>query len=107
MQKQKYITLVEKGMRIRVTFIDFFFQVMHPRILTVVSSQIHQCKSGWVKVCKISAYGLESIIGGGRKSSVKQMHQNIFGCFKRLVLTACFDIKLFCENKINLSPDLR
>ena len=33
------------------------------------------------------------------------MHQNIFSRFKWLVLTACFDKKLFCEDHVNLLPD--
>ena len=66
-KKQEHIALIKKGMRIRKTLPDFFFQMTRPEILTVISGQIDQGKSEWVKVRKIGACGLKSEIRGRRE----------------------------------------
>ena len=76
-------------------------------ILTVVSCQIYQCERERMKICKVCTYGLKPEIGGGRKSAVEQVHQDVFRRLKRLVLAAGFDEKLLCQDQLNLPPDFR
>ena len=68
--------------------------------------QIHQGKRERVKVRKVGAGGLEAEVGGGGEYAVQKVHQNVLGGFKRFVLPAGFDEKLFGKQQVDLPPGL-
>ena len=85
----------------------FLLQMALPEISAVIGSQIDECEGKRMEVCKIRPRNLQPEIRSGRKTAVQQMPENILCRFKRLILAACLDKKLLCQDLLHGIPCLR
>lgn len=85
----------------------FLLQMALPEISAMIDSQIDEREGKRMEVHQICSRNLQPEIRCGRKAAVQQMPENILCRFKRLILAACLDKKLLCQDLLHGIPCLR